>query len=267
MSLVRKRVIVLLPGLGMQACGWPPTLIEHFQRAGYTVVMPSYPPSASSIDAFSLGVWARLPPKIPVTLLGYSMGGFVAQAMAAAHPDRVKNLVLVATRCAGGVGADPSPDVVEEFLERAKAQVDDSKHDDEQTVVDDKGRLRPAALFPADCRKSHKREMAAALRRCGVMPRDIYRRQLEAVMAWRLSPTPCASWSSLRSNVFVVQGEEDKVVPPANSLSLVRAAAAACAASHRVSRLLVPDVGHGLVMQIPTQVGRWVTTWLDGNDE
>ena len=180
------------------------------------------------------------------------MGGFVAQSMATIHPDRVENIVLVATRCSGAAGEDPSDAIASGFLDRATTEREESKT----------SRLQPTALFPPDYRKTHGKDMAKALRRCGTMPQDIYEKQLQAVVKWRFKTSACDSWKSIASNVLIVQGSEDYVVPPSNSLALAKIAAVSCGNTHRVSRIVFPRVGHGVVMQEPEKLASCITHWL-----
>ena len=71
---------VLLPGHGHKPC--PPTTTF-----------------ASYVDDL-----ARSLPSEPIDLLGYSMGGRIALALAIAHPQRIRRLVLVSSAALRGFG-------------------------------------------------------------------------------------------------------------------------------------------------------------------
>ncbi|WP_395700865.1 alpha/beta fold hydrolase [Aquabacterium sp.] len=120
--------LLMIMGLGMQLIAWPDELVAELVRRGFRVIrmdnrdiglsshldhlgVPSllraslrhalrlrvrspYPLKAMADDA--LGVLDQL--GIPrAHLCGASMGGMIAQHIAAAHPDRVKSLTLIMT--------------------------------------------------------------------------------------------------------------------------------------------------------------------------
>ncbi len=101
-----KPTLVLLHGLavhgGMYEGGMRRELSEHFD-----VVVPDLrghglteaPPGAWEIEDFADDIEALLDAmdRPRAHILGYSMGGFVAQSFAQRHPDRVDRLVLLCT--------------------------------------------------------------------------------------------------------------------------------------------------------------------------
>ncbi len=84
--------VVALPGMGGTAWSFPTALFETMRRAGCTVLAVTYGPITSSIPAIAAGVWRTVHAAAVaggfsvgnIVLMGYSMGGFVAQAMLAA---------------------------------------------------------------------------------------------------------------------------------------------------------------------------------------
>jgi acyl-CoA synthetase (AMP-forming)/AMP-acid ligase II len=131
-------VIVLIMGLGMQLVACPDAFCDGLAARGFRVVrfdnrdvgLSTKMPAAGSLVAAALmaGAFMRLPVRPPYTLrdmasdtlglmdalgidsahiVGASMGGMIAQIVAAEHPDRVKSLVsLIST---SGNPALPGP--------------------------------------------------------------------------------------------------------------------------------------------------------------
>ena len=60
-------------------------------------------------------------------VMGLSMGGMIAQELAATFPERVRSLVLVATHCGGTQKADPDPRVVEVLKNMIYVASDEAK--------------------------------------------------------------------------------------------------------------------------------------------
>lgn len=100
--------VVLVPGLGMPALLWHDTLVPPLVAAGYEVITfdnRGVPPSDCPPNPYALddlvGDAVALIEHLglgPVRLLGYSMGGCIAQELALARPDLVRGVVLVGTR-------------------------------------------------------------------------------------------------------------------------------------------------------------------------
>src|SRR5208283_3209620 len=119
-------VILLIMGLGMQLVAWPDSLCEGLAQRGFRVVrfdnrdvgLSSRMPAAGRLKTGAMLARAlvRLPVRPPYTLndmardavglmdglgirsahvVGVSMGGMIAQIVAAEHPDRVKSLISI----------------------------------------------------------------------------------------------------------------------------------------------------------------------------
>jgi len=120
--------LLLIMGLGMQLTGWPDELVQLLLRRGFRVIRIDNRDAGLSTGFDSAGVpnmaWSalryavRLPVRAPygiadmaadalgvldalniarVHLCGASMGGMIAQHLAARHPGRVKSLTLMMT--------------------------------------------------------------------------------------------------------------------------------------------------------------------------
>ena len=119
-SMVGKRVAdtVFLHGWGLSGEIWSQTLAQLPGAArdlpGYGATPVVGPYSAESLaDALAQEISA------PANLVGWSMGGMVALALAARHPDKVARLVLVGSSPAFAARADwphgMAPEVLGEF--------------------------------------------------------------------------------------------------------------------------------------------------------
>ncbi|MDD3517133.1 MAG: pimeloyl-ACP methyl ester esterase BioH [Chromatiales bacterium] len=129
-SPLHKRVVgfgpdlVLLHGWGLQGAVWDPllpALSEHRRVSvidlpghGHSRDVPLDQPPEQALAALAASL-----PQAPVDLIGWSLGGMLALALAAAHPERVRRLVMVAAlpRFVQGPGWPQamSPELLEQF--------------------------------------------------------------------------------------------------------------------------------------------------------
>jgi pimeloyl-ACP methyl ester carboxylesterase len=170
--------------------------------------------------------------RLPV--VGWSMGGFVAQRLAVRAPERVAALALLAT--------DPgAPDSVDAAADVWARLADHSGSDREQAA-----RLI-SLLFPlglaADIDREFGEVVAAA--RAGLSPAAL-RAQEAAMDAWHREPLSHGD-AAKGPPVLVVHGELDQVIPPANAEALAERWPGA-----RVE--LFADCGHALMAQEPRRI-------------
>jgi pimeloyl-ACP methyl ester carboxylesterase len=103
------RPVLLLNGIGAHAAMWEP--LEHV-LSGFRLIefdSPGTGQSETSLFPVPIPALARLAARIlddvglsTASVIGYSMGGMVAQQLAALAPQRVRRLVLVGTSCGWG---------------------------------------------------------------------------------------------------------------------------------------------------------------------
>ncbi|MFE9558378.1 alpha/beta fold hydrolase [Streptomyces sp. NPDC006703] len=167
-----------------------------------------------------------------VDLLGLSMGGFIAQVIAAEEPQLVRKVILAGTGPAGGPGIDKVTaltlrDILKGLLTRKDPKqflfFTDTEH----------GRREARAFLERLKERTDRRDKAISLMS--------FRAQLKAIHRWGLQPA--ADLSRIRQPVLVANGESDRMVPSENTLNL----AARLPRGELVP--LYPDAGHGGIFQ------------------
>ncbi len=99
--------IILITGAGATMDMWNPLLIENLISANYKVIIfenRGVGQSTAGTKEFSISQFANdtsgLLDALRISkadVLGWSLGGFIAQQLALTHPDKVDNLILYAT--------------------------------------------------------------------------------------------------------------------------------------------------------------------------
>ncbi|SIS55396.1 alpha/beta fold hydrolase [Alicyclobacillus vulcanalis] len=175
-------------------------------------------------------------------VLGYSMGGMIAQELALRHPEAVDALVLGATSC-GGPQMIQAEDVKREMRSRP-------------TDLAARAEWYMRLFFPEEFRAKNEAYLRGAFRLLlrADMPEAVYQAQLDAVERWQ------GSWdrlSNVTSRTLVMHGLSDRVLPYANGERL----------AYRMpgARLkLYAGCGHGFAMQAGAAVLRDVLMFLGG---
>lgn len=166
-----------------------------------------------------------------IDLIGFSLGGFVAQQIALDAPRLVRRMILAGTGPAGGDGIDRVGAVSWPLILKNLVRLRDPKHDLFFTASAT-GQAAAGAFLARLKARTTDRDTPVGLR--------TFLRQLKAITAWgRQSPQPLAM---LRMPVLVANGDNDIMVPPVNSTTLARRIPDA-------RLILYPDAGHGGIFQ------------------
>jgi len=179
-------------------------------------------------------------------VLGFSLGGMVAQPLAAAEPDRVRRVVLVGTGPQGGENMQLTPDVVA------------------AATTPEPGAEQLLYLFYAPTQTSQGAGAASLgriFRRAArePMPEEkVLRAQGQAITVWATVPSTnrYAMLEDIRQPVLVVNGHHDIMVPTVNAFILQQHLPDA-------QLVLYPDSGHGSLFQYPDRFVDDVTKFLD----
>lgn len=167
----------------------------------------------------------------PVDLIGFSLGGFVAQQILVDAPELVRRAILAGTGPAGGTGIDRVGVVSWPLI--AKGMV---------TFRDPKTYL----FFTSSA--SGKRAASAFLSRLKERTRDrdqsvspnVFLRQLKAIKSWGTQAPQALDAVSIP--VLIANGDQDIMVPSENSTDMARRIPGA-------ELVLYPDAGHGGIFQ------------------
>ncbi|MFF5924351.1 alpha/beta fold hydrolase [Streptomyces flavochromogenes] len=185
-----------------------------------------------------------------VDLIGLSMGGFIAQVIAAEEPQLVRRVVLAGTGPAGGSGIDKVTglilrDILKGFLTRKDPKqflfFTDTEH----------GRREARAFLERLKERTSDRDRAISL--------TSFRAQLKAIHRWGLQAP--ADLSRIHQPVLVANGESDRMVPSENTLDL----AARLPRSELVP--LYPDAGHGGIFQFHNEFVARALGFLEAQPE
>ena len=166
-----------------------------------------------------------------VDLLGFSMGGFVAQVIAQQEPHLVRKMILAGTGPAGGEGIDKVTLVTVGDMAKAALTFKDPKY---YLFFTTTANGRSAA------RQFLKRLKERTENRDKSISPIAFRAQLKAIHAWgRQEP---ANLAGIHQPVLVANGDHDRMVPSNNSLDLAQRLPNA-------QLRLYSDAGHGGIFQ------------------
>lgn len=242
-------IVVLIHGYGMTMDEWPSRMISGLESsfrvmkynlrgvAGNTNKDIIFSISLASEDLYEMVM------KVaggPVKIVGYSMGGMIAQEFAISHPELAERIVLINTHC-GGQEANPpeqwvldemasSPATIEEFIIRA-------------------GRL----LLPEDWRKDHPEPMEWFPDFGEPSNQEAVAEQFEAMSSWEGS---FFRLDMINSPVLVITGDMDIVTPPSNASILTSGIPDA-------RHITIKGGGHGLIFQYPDDTAGIIRLFLE----
>jgi pimeloyl-ACP methyl ester carboxylesterase len=256
--------ILLIMGLGMQLIGWPDELVRLLVARGFRVIRFDNRDAGLSqgFDQFgapnlplaALRFAMRLPVKSPYSLAdmagdalgvldvlgvqrahvcGASMGGMIAQHLAAEHPQRLKSLTLMMTTSGARKLPQPSLHVQRALMSRPAAGDLDAAAANLERVL---GIIGSPAFRPEAERLRVRLNAAVqrAYRPAGVA------RQLVAVMA---DGDRSALLGRIGAPTLVIHGRDDPLIPVACGHDLLAKLPDAVAD-------IVPGMGHDLPLQL-----------------
>ena len=166
-----------------------------------------------------------------VDILGFSLGGMIAQVVALEEPRLIRKLILTGTGPAGGEGIDKVTRISNLDIARALLSFRDPK----------------TFLFftrSANGKRSAKEFLARLKERTENRDKAMslfgYRAQLKAIHRWgRQEP---ADLSVIEQPALVANGDHDRMVPTTNTVDLDRRLP-------NSELLIYPDAGHGGIFQ------------------
>lgn len=165
-----------------------------------------------------------------VHLLGLSLGGFVAQSLLAQSPELVDRVILAGTGPAGDKGIARVPRITYYDMLCGLCTGRDPRY---------------YLFFPSTSEAKHRAKafiLRTALRRDRDKSTTLsaLRRQLKAVVAWAKSVPQ--DLSGVQHRIWVVNGDNDRMVPTAGSYDMV----------HRLPNAtltIIEGAGHGAIFQ------------------
>jgi pimeloyl-ACP methyl ester carboxylesterase len=243
--------LLLINGYAAGKYDWDPTFVQALASSS-TVICPDNrgigdsPPfsadhtvGAMADDVLALmdGLGTEL-----MDVAGWSMGGFIAQELAARAPERVRRLVLLATDIGG-------PDAVPAATENWAALIDHGGSPREQAsrVI--------ALLFPPQTAAAVDEQFGdlVAEARATLSPSTLHAQE-QAIDAWHSEPA-AERVRRIATPALVAAGTEDVVIPFVNSELL----AAALPGSRREG---LDGCGHAFMAQQPLGAAEMINAWL-----
>lgn len=210
--------LILIPGFASGAWNWF-RQIEDLARSFQVVIFDPRGVSRSQISGDATFTLEEIVKDVAdlldnlkierATVLGASFGGFVAQELALAFPQKVNKLILACTSFGGKNHVAPDLEVLMSFASLEN--------------LNQPTRIRKFMIpaFTPEFRTAHKAvvEQTCQLREQNVVPENVYLAQLQAAATFDAEPRI----KGIKATTLVLTGDTDVVVPPQNSLNLAGA--------------------------------------------
>ena len=235
--------VVLLTHLAAVLDNWDPRVVDGiatkhrvitFDNRGVGASTGSTPDTIQAMAKDAV-TFIRALGLVKVDLLGFSMGGMIAQVIAQDEPQLVRKMILAGTGPAGGEGITNVTRLSHLDTIRALLTFQDPKQFLFFTRTPNGRRAGKEFLARLKERKDN-RDKAITLKSYGA--------QLKAIHRWGLERP--SDLSIIRQPVLVANGESDRMVPTKNSFDLARRLPDS-------ELVIYPDAGHGGIFQFHGQ--------------
>ncbi len=240
--------ILLINGYSQSMDNWDPTLLERL-ASNHTVIIFNNRGIGNTTSGenrfFSIAQFANDTAGLldvleikQADILGYSMGGFIAQELALTHPDRVGKLIIYASICGGNESILASQ--VINLLSNASG-----------TAMERVERFLPL-FFPEKWRNENPNYLERIPKTIETIPNKTLDQHTEAIFNWTGT---CSKLKNITQPTLVIVGTDDVVTLPANSLLITERIPGAWLVQ-------IKGAGHGLMYQYPEQFNKVLQTFL-----
>jgi pimeloyl-ACP methyl ester carboxylesterase len=244
----KGEVLLLIPGSSMTMDEWEPNVINRL-ASNHTLIIfdnrgignTTAGNKTWSIEQFAndtAGLLDALKIEKPVDVLGFSLGGFIAQELTLMHPQKVTKLILYATSCNGKATIPPqiSPTAMKSMM---------SGNASKDTFL--------SALFPKEWIKANAAYVQKFISLMTLPPKESIQHQAEVSLNWNGT---CDLLPSITKPTLIITGTDDVTSPPANSLMLAQKIPGAWLVQ-------IKGGGHGAMYQYPEEFSKVLLTFLD----
>ena len=196
--------------------------------------------------------------KIPkADVVGYSLGSYIAQAFTTSYPEKVNNLILVASTCGGKDGILPPPEFMRmqnEVLNKSVNNIPTTADEMKQLVAASLGsgwiKLHPESLDIPE-------NMTLLQSKPGLTP-ETMNNQKNVAFNWVAKnwSGACDELAKIATPTLVITGTDDNyLVPHGNSLVIAGKIPGAWLVQ-------IKDAGHAVMTQYPEEIGKIMNTFL-----
>jgi pimeloyl-ACP methyl ester carboxylesterase len=235
--------VVLITHLAAVLDNWDPRVVDGIAARHHVITFDNRGVGASTgqtpdtIEAMASDAVAfiRALDLEQVDILGFSMGGMIAQVIALEQPQLVRKLILAGTGPAGGEGIKNVTKLSHLDTVRGAFTLQDPKQFLFFTRTAN-GRRAGKEFLARLKERTNNRDKAISIR--------AYLTQLKAIHRWGLDAP--ADLSVIDQPVLVVNGDRDRMVPSNNSADLARRLP-------NTELVIYPDAGHGGIFQFHEQ--------------
>jgi pimeloyl-ACP methyl ester carboxylesterase len=246
------RPLVVLNGFAATSADWDPLFIDVLASSNELILVDNRGIGSSTDSGRPFGIdqladdAARVIEMLDMerpSVLGWSMGGFIAQRLALQHPERINKLILLSTD-PGGANADlASADVWSKLIDMSG-----TPHEQARRLL--------SLVFPMAIVESIYREFGdiVAAARAQLSP-DLVNRQVAAMDAWHRTGIG-NRLPEINVPVLIATGTADIVIPPSNALKLVNAIPGAWLAQFNGG-------GHAFMYQYPRPLADLINSFLE----
>jgi pimeloyl-ACP methyl ester carboxylesterase len=235
--------VIFLTHLAAVLDNWDPRVVDGiaaqrrvitFDNRGVGASAGSTPDTIAAMAADAV-TFIRAMGLNKVDLLGFSMGGMIAQVIAQDQPEFIRRLILAGTGPAGGEGIKNVTRISNLDTIRGLLTFTDPKQFLFFTRTPT-GRRAGKEFLARLKERAQNRDKAISLRS--------YAAQLKAIHRWGLQQP--SDLSVIHQPVLVANGDSDKMVPTKNSADLARRLP-------NSQLVIYPDAGHGGIFQYDAQ--------------
>lgn len=256
-TIGKGELVILTYGMLMNMHNWDPDLLKKLSEK-FQVLIFDYPGigystyknmqfSMDTIVDCLYGLIDKLKLK-PRAIIGYSLGGFVAQKFATKYPQMLQALVLISSMC----GGDAAVWCDEEIAKKIERSLDKDTSGEEQ-FNQMMSIMFTAQALPRFMPRMKKIIISAAIE--GLVSFEMQQKEREVVEGFRDNNQLAEQITKVKLPVLVIAGKQDMIVPFANAEVLVRKFSNAKLVSY-------DDAGHGLIYQYPLDIADEIKKFL-----